>query len=93
MTNLRATYQERFRVLEELAKRIEKQLNEYLQSEARIDRIAARPKSLDRFLQKAEAMAEGRLKYNDPINQIQDQIGARVITFYLSDIDRIVEVI
>lgn len=93
MTNLRATYQERFGLLEELAKRLEKQLNEYLQGEKRVDRIAARPKSLDRFLRKAEAMVDGRPKYEDPIEQIQDQIGARIITFYLSDIDRIVEVI
>lgn len=94
MTNLRTTYQERFAVLEKLAIRLEGQLKEYLQDEERVDRIGARPKSLDRFVKKAEAKtADGRPKYDDPINQIQDQIGARVITFYLSDIDRIVDVI
>lgn len=93
MSALRATYQERVKILNELAQRIERQLNDYLQGEQRVDRICARAKSVDRFLRKAEAKVEGNPKYNDPINQIQDQIGARVITFYLSDIDRIVDTI
>jgi putative GTP pyrophosphokinase len=93
MMELGAAYQERLGILEDLARRIEKQLQDYLRTEKRIDRISARPKSLDRFLRKAEATVDGHRKYNDPLNQIQDQVGARIITFYTSDIDRLVKVV
>lgn len=89
MTNLKTAYQYRLSILEEIARRIQLQLHDYLRAEQRIDRISARPKSLDRFLKKAEAISDGKPKYSDPIHQIQDQVGARVITFYLSDINRI----
>ena len=32
---------------------------------------------------------DGRPKYSEPLAQIQDQIGARIITFYRSDVDRL----
>jgi putative GTP pyrophosphokinase len=60
---------------------------DYLTGVPRIDRISARAKSVDRFVQKATAIAEGHRKYTDPINQIQDQIGVRVVTFYLADVN------
>ena len=31
------------------------------------------------------------MKYSDPINQIQDQIGALVVTFYLKDVEIVAE--
>ena len=35
----------------------------------------------------------GNPKYSDPLNQIQDQIGARIICFYLHDVDAVSECI
>jgi ppGpp synthetase/RelA/SpoT-type nucleotidyltranferase len=32
---------------------------------------------------------DGNRKYGDPLNQIQDQIGARVVVFYLDDVHQI----
>jgi putative GTP pyrophosphokinase len=32
-------------------------------------------------------------KYSDPLSQIQDQIGARIIVFYQSDVGRIDELV
>lgn len=58
----------------------------------RIDRITVRPKSIDRFLNKASKTEDGKLKYSDPINQIQDQLGARIVTFYTSDIDPLTDI-
>ncbi|NKB84008.1 GTP pyrophosphokinase [Brucella grignonensis] len=55
----------------------------------RIDRISARAKSIDRFVGKAEKVVEGKPKYEAPFHQIQDQIGARIITYYRCDVDRI----
>lgn len=50
-----------------------------------IDRITARPKSPERFIQKAAKVEHGSRKYTDPLSQIQDQIGARIVVFYPSD--------
>ena len=33
--------------------------------------------------------SNGRLKYSEPLEQIQDQIGARVIVFYLQDVETV----
>ena len=56
----------------------------------RIDRVDARAKSVERFLGKARKEKDGGgLKYSDPLSQIQDQVGARIVTFYRSDIERV----
>jgi len=94
MTDLEATYRERYRaVLEPLAAAIEEHLLDHLGSEPRIDRVSARAKSVDRFLEKAQSVVDDKPKYEDPLRQIQDQIGARIVTFYRSDVDRIAAVI
>lgn len=76
-----------------IAEALELQLRSYLSEELHIDRISARAKSIDRFLDKAGKVVGGVKKYSDPLNQIQDQIGARIITFYVSDIQPISAVI
>lgn len=54
----------------------------------RVDRIVARAKSPDSFMNKTKKKnKDGSLCYSDPLTQIQDQIGARIIVFYLSDVD------
>lgn len=92
---VRETYQGRYdTTLKRLATEIENLLREYLRDVARIDRIGARAKSVDRFVAKSEKLREdGVPKYSDPLMQIQDQIGARIITFYLSDVAVVAEVI
>jgi putative GTP pyrophosphokinase len=90
MSGLETAYRIRFdSVLQPLANAIEKQLHEYFASEPRIDRISARAKSVERFLTKAKTVSNGSMKYSEPLNQIQDQIGARIVTFYSSDVNRI----
>jgi ppGpp synthetase/RelA/SpoT-type nucleotidyltranferase len=65
-------------------------LEDILSSTPRIDRISVRAKTTDRFLQKAAKLKEnGQNKYKDPINEIQDLIGARIITYYLEDVKAI----
>src|SRR5262249_19541837 len=32
-------------------------------------------------------------KYAEPLRQIQDQVGARIVTFYQSDIERVTEIV
>src|ERR1700687_197652 len=90
MTSLKGTYAlRREKVLVPLAARIEDHLKNLFGSLARIDRISARAKSVDRFLGKAAKVEDGKPKYEDPLNQIQDQVGARIVTFYPSDVERV----
>jgi putative GTP pyrophosphokinase len=87
-------YRHRFTsALVPIAEALEQQLHSYLSEELHIDRISARAKSVDRFLDKAAKAVDGSNKYSDPLNQIQDQIGARIITFYVSDIKIISSVV
>lgn len=88
---IEADYRARYEnTLFPIAKRLEALLQDILSGQPRIDRISTRPKSVDRFVGKANTMTkEGKLKYNDPLHQIQDQIGARIITFYKDDVHRI----
>lgn len=75
-----------------IAAKLEALLQEILSGQPRIDRISTRPKSVDRFVGKANALTkDGKAKYGDPLHQIQDQIGARIITFYKDDVHRISE--
>lgn len=90
MTSLKETYTlRREKILVPLAARIEDHLKNLFGSLARIDRISARAKSVDRFLGKAAKVEDGKPKYEDPLNQIQDQLGARIVTFYASDVERV----
>jgi putative GTP pyrophosphokinase len=64
-------------------------ITDLLTGEARIDRVTARAKDPASFLKKAETLVNGKLKYKEPLSEIQDQIGARIITYFKSDVERI----
>jgi putative GTP pyrophosphokinase len=84
---LKARYRARYeRVLLPLTGRLDKYLCDVVKDYPRVDRISVRAKAVDRFLEKAMRLEAGKPKYTDPLNQIQDQLGARVVTFYLSDV-------
>lgn len=88
--DLQAEYQRRRdAVLISLAKSLEAHISELMDGEPRIDRITARAKTVESYLKKAATPVNGTPKYNDPLNQIQDQIGARIVVFYKSDVSRI----
>lgn len=90
MTSLRDTFAvRRARVLVPLAERIEAHIKVLFAGFERIDRISARAKAVERFVEKAQKHDNGKPKYNDPLNQIQDQVGARIVTFYTSDVERV----
>jgi ppGpp synthetase/RelA/SpoT-type nucleotidyltranferase len=95
MSDLRSSYEERHKhVLEPAAKRLEAAIDAYMRGPPaaipRIDRISARAKSVSRFIEKAEKKnKDGTNKYENPLDQIQDQIGARVIVFYRDDIETV----
>ena len=90
LETIEADYCRRYEaVLTRLAANLNAYLVECISSEARIDRINARAKDIARFVKKAMTEKDGSPKYDDPLNQIQDQIGARIIVFYQSDVERI----
>ncbi|MER8882992.1 hypothetical protein [Mesorhizobium sp. M0816] len=94
MTDLRTDYTNRYtKALTPVATALIGNLTEIFAGTPRVDRVTARPKSIDRFMSKAEKADGDKLKYDDPLNQIQDQIGARIIAFYSSDVPVIEEVI
>jgi ppGpp synthetase/RelA/SpoT-type nucleotidyltranferase len=75
-------------VLVPIAKRLEILASGHLAGSPNIDRITSRAKSPDRFGEKAARVdSEGRKKYVAPLEEIQDQIGIRVVVFYLADVD------
>jgi len=88
--DLESLYRERREsVLAPMATRIQDDLIDRLKGCQRINCITARAKSIDRFLAKAKKVENSQNKYSDPLNQIQDQVGARVVTLYLSDVEAI----
>lgn len=80
-------------VLAPLAERLTTMLAQTLSGLPRIDRVSARAKSPDRFMVKAVKIVDGARKYDFPLNQIQDQVGARVVVFYLDDVEAVSKVI
>lgn len=73
-----------------LSKKLGAFLSDILSGYPRLDSVRSRAKRIDRFLEKAQKVAEdGNPKYTDPLNQIQDQLAARVVVFYLPDVEKI----
>jgi putative GTP pyrophosphokinase len=90
MASLAETYATRYsRQLTPAARALEDHLQALTRDQPRIDRVAARAKTPASFLVKAAKLENGVLKYEDPLTQIQDQIAARIITYYLADVERL----
>ncbi|SDC41034.1 DUF429 domain-containing protein [Nocardioides lianchengensis] len=51
--------------------------------------VTGRTKSVSSFAEKAGRMADGKPLYSDPLREITDQIGLRVITYAQSDVDAV----
>jgi putative GTP pyrophosphokinase len=75
--------------LRPIAAALQELLADCLKDQPRIDRISARPKDPESFIIKAKKRASEIPRYSEPLDQIQDQIGCRIITFFLADVTRI----
>ncbi len=94
MTTLREKYTERFNTfLTPAAEGIEEFLEEVLGQNSAVCSVKTRPKGIDSFVEKAERQDDGTPRYSDPLNQIQDQIGALVTTRFLADVDVVESVV
>src|SRR2546427_6148809 len=67
-------------------------LMENLLKDANIDivQVDARPKSVESFSEKLRRKGE---RYTDPLEQMTDLVGLRVITYYLEDVSRVGDLI
>ncbi|HEU5289425.1 MAG TPA: hypothetical protein VFU05_02205, partial [Cyclobacteriaceae bacterium] len=82
--------------LKEIADKIEKHLCEDVCANlTHIDKVSGRPKSQDSFRGKANKVEEktGKLKYERPLKEIQDLIGARIVVFYKSDVEPVAKAV
>src|SRR5581483_1278018 len=87
-------YRQRYEnVLSPLACSLRDHVANVLDGQERIDRVVARAKDVNSFVAKAKIMVNGIPKYPEPLSQIQDQIGVRIITFYLDDVERLAKYI
>ena len=91
---LKSLYIQRYEtVLRPLASALANHITDCFKGQPRIDRISARAKDVSSFLKKASKIDERRPKYPEPLHQIQDQVGARIITFYRSDVDELDKIV
>jgi ppGpp synthetase/RelA/SpoT-type nucleotidyltranferase len=93
---LEQVYKDRYiNVLIPLAKSLEELINTLINKKKekeslRIDQIRVRAKEPASFIKKSQSKNDdGTDKYSDPINQIYDQLGARIITYYLYDVEKL----
>lgn len=86
LRQIRAAYEARLGLLKNVARTLEVELSGMLAGLPHIDRVYFRSKDVASFIEKAQAMEEGRPKYDHPLEEIEDQIAGRVLVFYRPDI-------
>lgn len=65
-------------------------ISDHLRDLPAIDRVTARAKDPISFVKKAERVDDtGHRKYRAPLTEIQDQVGVRVVVFYLANVEQI----
>ena len=87
---LREKYGERLDILDALSRNIEADTIQILRGTPHIDRICFRVKSVESFIIKAND-PENNPQYLDPLVEIEDQVAGRIIVFFISDIDSVIQ--
>lgn len=86
--DLVSSYKERMPILHKVTNDIEKLLVEIFEGIPRKDRVTTRVKDIDSFIEKASRKySDEKPKYDYPLEDIQNQIGARIVVFYKSDVE------
>ncbi|GAB5407315.1 MAG: hypothetical protein Aurels2KO_55460 [Aureliella sp.] len=94
MTDLTAAYTEKFNViLQPAAEKLCEFLEPMFYEHPGVCRVSTRPKKIKSFLDKAAIEEDGKPKYGDPLNEIQDQLGALVVTRFLADIQPVADIV
>lgn len=90
---IKADFRSIAETLKEIASKIETQLLEIFAETEHIDRVGCRVKGEKSFLDKSLKQEKNVLKYQSPLKEIQDLIGARVVVYYKTDVETVVEII
>lgn len=90
MLSLREEYEQRHPVLEQVANRLEAELNEHFEGQPHVDRISFRTKGVDSFVEKA-TKRKVEPPYEHPLAEIEDQIAGRVLVLFSGDVPNAVE--
>lgn len=77
--------------LVDISAEIETELKEALTDKLHVDKISCRVKTVDSYAGKINKEKDGKLKYETPIKEIQDLIGARVVVYYKQTADEMFE--
>lgn len=59
-------------------------------NDVEVENVESRTKSVDRF---SEKIKRGDKSYDDPLSQVTDLCGLRIVTYYLEDVDRVGDII
>lgn len=84
--SVRSRYAARKPLLELLRVELLNGAEDALRGVPHVDRVQFRVKDVGPFAEKAK-------RYEHPLSEIEDQVSGRVIVFFLSDIDRVVEAV
>ncbi len=86
LDELRAAYQERLPLLQELAVNLEHETRRQFNGIPHIDRISFRAKGVESFLDKV-LKRHVDPPYEEPLIEVEDQVGGRILVFFVSDVD------
>lgn len=88
MPDYRASYEARVPFLDEVRRSLEQAAVDALDGTKHIDRISFRVKGVSSFLGKLEQKPDA---YDDPLTEVEDQIAGRVLVFFRSDVQVVVD--
>jgi ppGpp synthetase/RelA/SpoT-type nucleotidyltranferase len=93
----RATYERVRGTYQDYARKVESVLQECLDAKKiRLHSITSRAKGPDSYERKAAQLSPespGKAKYSDPMEQITDKAGVRIITYFLDTVDEVSTII
>jgi putative GTP pyrophosphokinase len=87
---LRSAYEGRIAELKVAAERLKAEALDALTDFPHLDRVTFRVKDVESFLAKARD-PRNQPAYGTPLREIEDQIGGRIIVYFLNDIDKVIE--
>src|SRR5689334_13339298 len=91
---LKALYAARIGSLQALADSLERRIAErmsIMDHRRHIDHISFRVKEVDSFIEKAAAPDSAGNFYGAPLTEIEDQVGGRIVVYFIHDIDIVIE--
>jgi len=91
--DLRKEFKEVQPLLQKISDKLERFLSELFSEVHHIDRIGSRIKAEESYLNKAMKKVEEKEKYEIPLKEIQDLIGARIVIYYKTDVDAVADLI